>query len=219
MSGVDFEYILKVVALGSAIFGAWYAVYNFDSWRREHQGKRQAELAEETLALFYEASDIVNIVRSPMSWGYETDDLKRLDGEMDEKYQARKAAYVVFKRLSDHHVQLNKLYAMRYRFMAAFGAEKAKPFTDFHDVLSEIRRAGHMLSHLWARRPYQNEAQAERDDELIKMYENVFWEMLPEDDKIKPKVASIVKEIETTCRGVIEAKSTLYGVINKKFTH
>ncbi|WP_369662014.1 hypothetical protein [Variovorax sp. V15] len=212
------EYILKVVALCSAIGGAWYAIYKFDSWRREHQGKRQAELAEETLAMFYEAADIVNAVRSPLSWDSETDEVKQGANETNERYKARKSAYVVFKRLNDHHAQLSKLYAMRYRFMAVFGQEKARPFTDFHNVLHEIRLAGHMLAQLWAQRTYASEAHAAEAAELIKTYENVYWEMLPEDDKIKPKVAEIIKEIETTCRGIIEAKGTLYGIINKKVT-
>lgn len=211
-----FEYILKIIALGSAIGGAWYAIYKFDSWRREHQGKRQAELAEETLAMFYEAADIVNAVRSPLGWDAETDEVKQGASETDERYRARKSAYVVFKRLNDHHAQLSKLYAMRYRFMAVFGPERAKPFTDFHNVLHEIRLAGHMLAQLWARRTYANEEQAAEAEKLIKTYENVYWEMLPEDDKIKPKVAAIIKDVEATCRGIIEAKGTLYGMINKK---
>jgi hypothetical protein len=40
----------------SILIGIWVAIYSIDSWRREFQGKRQIELAEETLAMFYEAS-------------------------------------------------------------------------------------------------------------------------------------------------------------------
>lgn len=211
-----FEYALRVIALGSAIFGAWYAVQNFESWRREHQGKRQAELAEETLALFYEVADIIRAVRSPMSWSNETDEIKKSEHETNAQYEARKSAYVVFKRLDDHRAQLSKLYAMRYRFMAVFGTEATKPFSDVNDVLHQIKVAGRMLANLWAQRPYRTEAQAEENEKMVKKYENIFWEMLPEDDKITPKVAAIIVDIEKTCRGIIEARGTLFGLLNKK---
>lgn len=32
------------------------AIYGINAWRREYVGKRQLELAEDSLALFYEAS-------------------------------------------------------------------------------------------------------------------------------------------------------------------
>jgi len=48
--------VLKELSL---LIGIWVAIYGIDSWRREHKGKRQLELAEETLALFYEARDVI----------------------------------------------------------------------------------------------------------------------------------------------------------------
>jgi len=39
------------------------ALYGIDAWRREHVGKRHVELAEDSLALFYEASDIIKHIR------------------------------------------------------------------------------------------------------------------------------------------------------------
>ena len=55
----------------SLLVGIWVAIYGIDSWRREHTGKRQIELAEDALALFYEAADAIQNIRHPASFGHE----------------------------------------------------------------------------------------------------------------------------------------------------
>jgi len=45
------ETLLTIKEL-SLLIGIWVVIYGVDSWRREHKGKRQIELAEETLSLF-----------------------------------------------------------------------------------------------------------------------------------------------------------------------
>ena len=82
----------------SLLIGIWVAIYGIDSWRREHKGKRQIELAEETLALFYEARDVIAYIRNIVSYGSETENIVRGEGEPEEKYEARKQASIVFKR-------------------------------------------------------------------------------------------------------------------------
>ena len=51
----------------SLLIGIWVAIYGIDSWRREHKGKREIELAEDVLALFYEARDAIKYMRFPFS--------------------------------------------------------------------------------------------------------------------------------------------------------
>ena len=211
--------IIQACTLLTTVMGVVYAVYNFDSWRREHRGKRQAELAEDVLALFYEAVEIIGIVRNPGGWPDEVTTLTQRDRETAVQFDARKRAYVVFKRFAEHKDVLSKLYAMRFRFMATFGKEASKPFDNFRSVQHQISVAGGMLSVLWARRAneeHRTEAQRIERDALIEKHENVFWEMLPEDDRIKPQLEAIIGEIEATCRGIIEAKDTLFGFINKR---
>ena len=52
--------VLESLAL---IIAAVIAAFGINAWRREHVGKKRAELAEETLALFYEAQDVINAAR------------------------------------------------------------------------------------------------------------------------------------------------------------
>jgi hypothetical protein len=57
------ETVAKFFGYASSILVLLLAVYGVDSWRREHPGKRRIELAEDTLALFYEAVDAIRHIR------------------------------------------------------------------------------------------------------------------------------------------------------------
>ena len=62
---------IEIIKQISILFGIGVAIYGIDAWRREHVGKRQLELAEDTLALFYEAADAIKHIRHPASFGQE----------------------------------------------------------------------------------------------------------------------------------------------------
>ena len=59
---------IEIVKQISIILGIGVAFYGIDSWRREHTGKRRIELAEDALALFYEAVDAIKHMRHPASF-------------------------------------------------------------------------------------------------------------------------------------------------------
>ena len=168
----------------SIFLGIGVALYGIDSWRREHTGKRRIELAEDALALFYEAMDAIKYMRHPASFSSETDDIEKDKGETENQYQARKNASVVFKRYNDHQEIFNKLHAMRYRFMAQIGKNKAEPFNDIRKIINEIISSARRLSRLWDRSHFQTEEQWNKHQEQINKQEAVFWEEWGEKDAI-----------------------------------
>jgi len=89
---------IELLKQSSILIGIWVVIYGIDSWRREHTGKRQIELAEDTLALFYEAVDVIKQIRHPASFSNETEDIAKAEHELDEEYHARKTASIVFSR-------------------------------------------------------------------------------------------------------------------------
>jgi len=200
----------------STLIAVLLAIYGIDSWRREHSGKRQIELAEDALALFYEASDVIKHLRHPFSFSSETESIERGKSESDSEFQARKNASVVFKRYNDHQELFNKLHAMRYRFMAQFGKDKAKPFDDIRIIVNDITSAARTLSRLWARENFHSDAQWEAHRKQVEKFEAIFWEGLEEDDPINPRVKLVIAEIEITCQAIISGKSSLYGWLNFK---
>lgn len=201
----------------SALIAIWVAIYGIDSWRREHTVKRQIELAEETLALFYEAADAIKYMRNPGGYSNETEDILKGEKESDADYRARKRASIVFKRYSENKELFSKLHAMRYRFMAQIGKDAAKPFDDLRAVVNEIHLSAHMLSRLWAREHIRTPEQQESYQQQISVYEAVFWEGLVDSDPINPKLEELTSRMENTCQKVIAGKGTVYAILNKKF--
>ena len=199
----------------SMLIGIWVAIYGINSWRREHTGKRKIEIAEETLALFYEARDAIHHIRHPASFPHETDDIEKAEGEREQEWKARKNASVVFKRYNSYQALFGKLQAIRYRFMAQFGKEKAKPFDDLNGIVTEITVAARMLARLWARDRFPTEESENKHQEAIERNEAKFWEGLAETDPINPKLDKLIDEIEETCSTIIRGNGTLYSFLNK----
>lgn len=206
--------MLETLQLISLVVATWVAIYGIDAWRREHRGKRQVELAEDALASFYEAVDAIKHIRHPVAFGSEFKDLERQADETVAAFEARKNASVVFVRYAQHKELFSRLYAMRYRFMAQVGPDKAKPFQDIHDVLVSIQSAASTLARLWSRDHFPNSAAYATHQKMVDEYESIFWEGLVEDDPIKPKLDQIVKDMEIICRSVIQGSGTLHSALN-----
>jgi hypothetical protein len=208
---MDWVELLKQISI---LLGVWVAIYGIDSWRREHVGRRQIELAEDTLSIFYEAADAIRHMRHPASFGYETEEVERGENETEAQFQARKNASVVFYRYNQYQELFNKIHASRYRFMAQIGKKQAMPFDDLRKIVNEITVSARMLSRLWARDHFRTDDQWERHREQIEKHESVFWEGVEDEDPINPNLNKVIEDIEHTCQAIIEGKGTLYGVLN-----
>lgn len=210
---MDWTELLKNI---SVIIASWTAVYSIDQWRREHRGKRQADLAEEVLSLFYEAKDAIGHIRNPFSYGGKGSSRKAGENETPDEKDAYDKAYVVFERFNTHLELFNRIHATRYRFMAQFGIEAAKPFDNLRRITNEIQVSAQTLAQLWARnnRYFRMERQDQIDFDQVRKREVVFWEGLEKDDPIKPRLNECISEIEKTCRDTLSAKGTLYSILN-----
>lgn len=199
----------------SILVGIWVTIYGVDSWRREHKGRRSIDLAEETLALFYEARDVIKNIRDPGSFAHESEEAERQPGESDAEYDARKKASVVFYRYNKNRELFNRIHALRYRFMAQIGKEKAKPFDDFHDIVNKIFLAARRLARYWPRDHFRSEEEREKHYKRIEELENVFWHTFDENDPINSHLDKVVEDIERTCQDVIIGKGTLFSILNR----
>ena len=192
--------ILRDIAV---IIGICIAIYNINSWRREHIGKRKIELAEDTLTLFYEAADVIHYLRHPFSFASETEDIERVNGESEDAYQARKNASVLLKRYNEHQELFSRIHAMRYRFMVQIGKEEAKSFDDLRKIINEVLASARRLSRLWARSRFRTEKEKVNHQQKVKKYEAVFWENSIEEDPINPRVKKVLLDIERICHKII----------------
>ena len=161
------------------------------------------------LCLFYEARDAVQHIRNPFSHGNEGSSRKANENETPEQKEAYDRAYVLFERFNTHIELFNKIHSIRYRFMAQFGADAEKPFKNFRNILNTMQTSAQSLARAWARNysHFRTEKQETNNYNFIEKQENIFWEGLPEEDTIKPKVEKCIADIEQICRPIIDNKS------------
>jgi len=202
------DVISAVIYAVATCFAGCAAIWGVRSWRRQFRGKRQIELAENTLELFYNARDAITAIRSILAYPGEGSTRQPEENETKEQKEARDKAYVAEERFKKHQEVFNKLHSMRYRFMAQIGKEQAEPFDEIHKIINEILVAARMLAYLWAphRWQYSDEKKREKPLSQIEKYEAIFWWAGPEDD-IGKQVEDVVKKIETICEPIIAGKT------------
>ena len=209
---MDWSHLLKNLSI---LLGIWVAISGVNAWRREHSGKRRVELAEDTLALFYQAADAIRALRHPFSFPQETEEVEKAVVESEKEYQARKNASVVFHRYKQHQELFNKLHAMRYRFMAQIGKDEAKPFDDIRKIVNEIIAAARMLARLWARSHFASDQQWRVHQQRVDKQEAIFWQGLKDEDQINPRLDQTVQDMEQICKAVIEEQFSLLELLNR----
>lgn len=208
--------MIELIKEISTILALWTAIYGIDSWRREHIGRKKSDTAEEALALMYEASDVIEHIRHPISFNNEFGEIERGPTESESQWQARKNANVAFVRYNQHQELFSRLHAMRYRFMAQFGQEKAIPLIEIRIVVNEVLSAANTLSRLWPRDQFITEDQWIKNQEQISKYEAKFWSMMSEEDELANRVKNAVSEMEKVARAEIEGQGTLFSFINQR---
>jgi len=198
------QIIISLTTCIAMLLAAVVAICGITAWRREFRGKRQIELAEEVLALFYEAKDAISAIRSGFSYREEGSTRKPVEGETEHEKKYRDRAYIVWERYDKHQSVFNKLHSMRYRFMAQIGKKEAEPFEQMREIVNRILNAAGSLSELWvecSRLPNESEEKKELSKEVRRL-QAIFW-CQGSKDEIDKEVAEIVSRIEKTCQPII----------------
>lgn len=181
------EYV-KILESLAVMAASGVAIWRINSWRREMKGRKEYELAEEVLTLFYEAKDKISAIRSPSGWSGEGKSRQASPEERPEEKEAFDRAHIVYERYQKHQEIFNKLHTLRYRFMALFGRDKAEPFDNLNKIVNKITSAAGILGNHWARlsKPAYREdnRKYERLIKNIEKYEKVIWGFKP--DPISP---------------------------------
>lgn len=159
--------------------------------------KRRAEFAEEVLADFYAARDIITHARIPVTLGDEGSTRKKEDWETPADTSRLNSYYVPAERLFNRSEFFSKLYARRNRFLAMFGQENAQPYDEILKVRNDVRNATRMLIGTY--RDREGVAQTSREE-----WEARIWWSDPYTDPVTRQLDGVIERIEKTCRTVIE---------------
>jgi hypothetical protein len=200
MSWSDIGEFIKAVAPMFTAAAAWTATWigwrGLEKWRAETIGKRKAELAEDVIADFYEAREIILEARIPGSTlADEGNSRPKKEDETPEETKQYNAYYSVIERLSKKGEFFARLQARKYRIIAHFGVKAAKPYDELGEILREIRVAVHMLIATHRQMP-------DRETQFRQWLTTIYCGA--DGDDIPKRLDAIVTAIEETCRPAIQ---------------
>ncbi|MCH7727915.1 MAG: hypothetical protein IH991_15775 [Planctomycetes bacterium] len=207
--------VATVIASVAALTASVTALVGIDAWRREHIGKKRVDLAEETLALFYEASDAISAIRNPLGWPGDGESRKAGKDETPEETSILNRWYVFYERYEKRQQIFNRIHALRYRFMAQVGKDEAEPFLELNRVLNQILLDAKSISKI-ALRFHKGEI---RGQKRVESYQNqmdekekTVWEGA-DVDPIAPRMKKLIAGIERTCQTMIRnSRGSLFDV-------
>lgn len=210
MEGTQDMTALSILQSISVIVGSIAAsaavIYGVNTWRREYIGKKRLDLAEEVLSLFYEARDAIAEIRSPFGYEGEGTTRKPATDEPPEQKAINDRAYVAIERYMKRQELFSKLQSMRYRYMAQFGRDAAKPFNDLGAIVQDILTSSRILPDYWKRQGlghWSTEQEHQRHQDQLTAYEQIFWYMGPGRDPITPRLEQLIADIEAQSYRVI----------------
>jgi hypothetical protein len=192
----SFSDLLVAIAATVAV---WQGIKSLSAWRHEAIGRRRIELAEEVLADFYEAWDIIRWVRTPFTSSEESRERPGRDDEPEELRGFRDPYYTPIKRIGDHAEFFAKMRARRYRVIATFGTEAAKPYDAIHKIRIRIAHAAQSL--MTPARGSDNE----RTNLRRERWEADIWDGAEDKDEISTELDGILKEVERRFRSEIDS--------------
>lgn len=186
---------MEAISVTVAALVAWKGI---NAWRKEMIGRRKAEIAEETLSLFYETKEVFKDIRSPLTYSVEAEDRLKVEGESDKEKRRRDTFFIPIARTIRHKEHFAKLRTLKYKFRAYFGAEAAKPFDTIFSIRHSIIVDAEMLGEEDFYDPYDKDFKKQ-----LKM--TIGWG-LSKDDKIRSEIDNAINEIETLCGSYLQER-------------
>jgi len=187
-----------IVTAVTAIIGVRIAASGLTRWRQEAIGKRRVELAEDVLADFYEARDIMEAARSPMGFDNEGITREKEDWETARDTPILNAYFRTFERLSNKAEFFARLGARQYRFVALFGREAAKPYDEIYKIHREILVAVRMLITT-----YQDRREGSLPQDRKTWEKVIGWRPIGE-DPITTRIDLAIGAMEATSHPIIQ---------------
>ena len=211
---------LSTIAQALAIVSAcWAIISGIGAWKREFIGKRKIELAEETLAAFFEIKDAIAFIRNPWSSGTEGSTRQRALHESEAESKLLDRGYIVFDRYESKKDIFVKFNTLKYKFMAVFGTESERIFQDTNKTLNSIFSSANMLAtHYWQRQGRVKMGPDEFQKHLDEMHthEGIFWDRYNENDEIRNQLTATQQELERVTKHCFEEPMKTYAFFTKQ---
>jgi hypothetical protein len=189
------DQLFSLVTAGAVAAGAVAAWVGLRTWRQEQIERRQCELAEEALALMYEAQEVFASIRHPASYGGEGSSRIQGENETPEEKQARDLAFVPIERINSFGDFFGRVVSVRPRFRAMFGKDADGPLAEILGIRGQIVLAVRMLRRLEGRDVPDDPQKAEEHHQRIQKNEAIKWSD-EDNDEIEATLAQASKRME-----------------------
>jgi hypothetical protein len=186
-----------VSAIGTMLQGIFVAAatiggfWTFSNWKREQIGRRKIEVAEEALALMYEAQDVFRFVRSRTITSPELDvNMNKEDFYNHKIYSLHYRMPMI--RLEKRADVFAKIQSLKPKVMMFLGMEAIAAMDEMNRVRNQLEEAAWMLSNFSELRDIggiNNVTDAARGD--IKAWINI---LLAPSNKSKDPIAISISE-------------------------
>ncbi|MCV3205900.1 hypothetical protein OHD62_04880 [Mesorhizobium sp. YC-39] len=188
--------ILTAVATGAGIYFAFDGLH---AWKREMTGKRDIELCQKVIEMFYEAEHKMNVLRSPMSYTQEGEGRAKEEGETEEETRRRNHLFVPIARFNTQSEFWSEFFSYRFRMRALFGDPASDAFRPADEAIRSFRAA--------ATTNYQAQFMDERglNPETRRSFENQIWAGTSDPDVIADKMREAITAMEAICVPIVRA--------------
>lgn len=207
------ELLIQIGQLATYVFGAFAAFVawrGINAWRSELIGTRRIKIAEKALELFYKARAEMDWIRSSGAFSYELDKIERLAEESEELYNQRRGVAVTIQRYRGSEA-FGKIGALRYRFMAVFGAQAEEPFRLMQRVVAQVIATAQGLMRV-QREVYRSTSSGVEVPEhftrqLVELDQRLYGGGAT--DEISDTLNSAISGLESICKPIIDPPSFL----------
>jgi hypothetical protein len=186
-------YIIKNAGAIATLAGVTIGFYGLNIWRREYVFKRNSELLEDALVLFYQAEHAIAYFRNGFIFTSELQDFE-FPSELEEGYSEEKYkyTYTIQKRFEEKQHIFDKLYAIELRFRARFGDESVTAFSSTKEKVKELLLAANKYS--------LKNLNKEEINNIKKFIWKDYNMVFKEGDTFGNSISEIVKDFDKLCR-------------------
>lgn len=133
----------------AAVTGAVVVVLGYRKWKPESIGKRKIELAEQMLADFHQARDVIDYARTPTGVSIESDQRKPARGETSDERRKKNAYFRTFQRLKAYEDLFARLQTRKYQAVAHFGNGARNQIEAIGEIHARVLAASGNLSRYY----------------------------------------------------------------------
>jgi hypothetical protein len=191
--------LFGLVNAAAVCVGVGIAWWGLQKWRVEQVGRRQCELAEEALALAFEAQDIFDYVRSPFGFVGEGASRQRSEGESEESRKVLDQQFVPLERLNHQADYFRRVQNIRPRLQAIFGSNATAHLDEILKIRNEIVVAARMLSHYAADGLHDA-------DEARRRHQQTKWKGMQTPDLIDDRLLECARGLEGRLEPILRSR-------------